>query len=100
MSFALSAPVSYPLLLTVIGWVICLFCGFGLMSKFSPIPVITLASQDYERSWHIEAIAYQLERVRRGEITRLIINTPPRRPRTPSKPTCRTKSSCHLRCIR
>ncbi len=34
--------------------------------------------QDYERSWHIEAIAHQLERVRRGEITRLIINMPPR----------------------
>jgi predicted phage terminase large subunit-like protein len=34
--------------------------------------------QDYERSWHIEAIAYRLERVRRGEITRLIINMPPR----------------------
>jgi hypothetical protein len=34
--------------------------------------------QDYERSWHIEAIAYQLERVRRGEITRLIINMAPR----------------------
>jgi len=34
--------------------------------------------QDYERSWHIEAIAYQLGRVRRGEITRLIINMPPR----------------------
>ena len=34
--------------------------------------------QDYERSWHIEAIAYQLERIRRGEITRLIINMPPR----------------------
>jgi hypothetical protein len=43
MSFALSAPVSYPLLLTVIGWVICLFCGFGLMSKVSPMPVIALA---------------------------------------------------------
>jgi predicted phage terminase large subunit-like protein len=34
--------------------------------------------QDYERSWHIDAIAHQLERVRRGEITRLIINMPPR----------------------
>jgi predicted phage terminase large subunit-like protein len=34
--------------------------------------------QDYERSWHIEAIAYRLERVRRGEIKRLIINMPPR----------------------
>jgi predicted phage terminase large subunit-like protein len=29
-------------------------------------------------NWHIDAIAYQLERVRRGEITRLIINMPPR----------------------
>ena len=29
-------------------------------------------------NWHIEAIAYQLERVRTGEVTRLIINLPPR----------------------
>lgn len=29
-------------------------------------------------NWHINAIANQLERVRRGEITRLIINMPPR----------------------
>ena len=29
-------------------------------------------------NWHIKAIAYQLERVRRGEVTRLIINMPPR----------------------
>lgn len=29
-------------------------------------------------SWHVEAIAYQLERVRRGEVRRLIINMPPR----------------------
>ena len=29
-------------------------------------------------NWHLEAIAYQLERVRRGEITRFIINMPPR----------------------
>jgi predicted phage terminase large subunit-like protein len=34
--------------------------------------------QVYERSWHIEAIAHRLERVRRGEIKRLIINMPPR----------------------
>jgi hypothetical protein len=34
--------------------------------------------QDYELSWHIEAIAHRLERVRRGEIRRLIINMPPR----------------------
>ena len=29
-------------------------------------------------NWHIDAIGYQLERVRRGEIRRLIINLPPR----------------------
>ena len=29
-------------------------------------------------NWHIKAIAYQLERIRRGEINRLIINMPPR----------------------
>jgi predicted phage terminase large subunit-like protein len=34
--------------------------------------------QGYVRSWHVEAIAWQLERVRRGEIRRLIINMPPR----------------------
>ena len=34
--------------------------------------------QDYIPSWHIEAIAYQLQRVLNGEITRLIINMPPR----------------------
>ena len=34
--------------------------------------------QAYVPNWHLEAIAYQLERVRRGEIKRLIINMPPR----------------------
>jgi hypothetical protein len=29
-------------------------------------------------NWHIEAITYQLERVRRGETRRLIITLPPR----------------------
>src|SRR4051812_44373605 len=29
-------------------------------------------------NWHLDAIAYQLDRIRRGEITRLIINMPPR----------------------
>ena len=43
MSFALSAPVSYPLLLTVIGWVFFLFCGFGLMSRGGAMPVFALA---------------------------------------------------------
>ena len=43
MSFALSAPVSYPLLLTVVGWVVCLFCGFGLTSRGTATSVIALA---------------------------------------------------------
>ncbi|HEU5067791.1 MAG TPA: phage terminase large subunit [Sphingomicrobium sp.] len=34
--------------------------------------------QVFVPNWHIEAIAYQLERVRRGEIRRVIINMPPR----------------------
>ena len=34
--------------------------------------------QIYVPVWFVGAIAYQLERVRRGEITRLIINMPPR----------------------
>jgi hypothetical protein len=43
MSFALTAPVSYPLLLTVVGWVVCLFCGFGLMSRGTVTSVTALA---------------------------------------------------------
>jgi hypothetical protein len=43
MSFALTAPVSYPLLLTVVGWVVCLFCGFGLTSRGTATSVIALA---------------------------------------------------------
>jgi len=34
--------------------------------------------QTYVRTWHVDAIACQLERVRRGEVRRLIINMPPR----------------------
>ena len=34
--------------------------------------------QPYLPNWHVSAIAYQLDRVRRGEVTRLIINMPPR----------------------
>ena len=33
MSFALSNPVSYPLILMVVGWAVLLFAGFGLMSR-------------------------------------------------------------------
>ncbi len=43
MAFALSAPVSYPLLLIVVGWVVCLFCGFGLMSRGTVTSVLALA---------------------------------------------------------
>jgi len=43
MAFALTAPVSYPLLMTVVGWVFFLFCGFGLMSRGSPMSVLTIA---------------------------------------------------------
>jgi hypothetical protein len=43
MSFALTAPVSYPLLLTVIGWVFFLFCGFGLMSGGGAMQTVSLA---------------------------------------------------------
>jgi hypothetical protein len=42
MSFALSGAVSVPLMLTVIGWVVALFCGFGLMSKGNAMSVVTL----------------------------------------------------------
>jgi predicted phage terminase large subunit-like protein len=39
----------------------------------------TLApGQAFDPGWHLRAIGWQLERVRRGEITRLIINMPPR----------------------
>src|ERR1700693_4069613 len=34
--------------------------------------------QTFVPEWYHQAIAYQLERVRRGEINRLIINLPPR----------------------
>jgi hypothetical protein len=43
MSFALTAPVCYPLLLTVVGWVFFLFCGFGLMSRGGVMSILALA---------------------------------------------------------
>ena len=43
MSFALAAPVSYPLLLTVVGWVLCLFCGFGLTARATVTSVVAMA---------------------------------------------------------
>ncbi len=43
MSFALSSPISYPLIIVVIGWGTVLFCGFGLMSRVNPMSIIVLA---------------------------------------------------------
>jgi hypothetical protein len=43
MSFGLSAPVSYPLVLTVVGWVVCLFLGFGLTARATVTSVLALA---------------------------------------------------------
>jgi hypothetical protein len=40
MSFALTNPVSYPLITIVVGWATFLFCGFGLLSKGSVMSVI------------------------------------------------------------
>jgi hypothetical protein len=40
MSFALSNPVCYPLILIVVGWATCLFCGYGLMSKGNAMSVV------------------------------------------------------------
>ena len=40
MSFALSAPVCYPLVFTVVGWVCFLFLGYGLMSKGNATSVL------------------------------------------------------------
>ena len=34
--------------------------------------------RDYLHNWHIEAMAYEIDRVMRGETNRLIINLPPR----------------------
>ena len=42
MSFALTAPVSYPLIYTVVGWATCLFLGYGLMSKHSAMALLTV----------------------------------------------------------
>jgi hypothetical protein len=40
MSFALSNPVSYPLILMVVAWATVLFCGYGLMSKGNPMSIV------------------------------------------------------------
>jgi hypothetical protein len=42
MSFALTNPVSYPLIAIVVGWATALFCGFRLMSKGHTMSVIAV----------------------------------------------------------
>jgi len=42
MSFALAAPVSYPIVLTVVAWVALGFVGYGLMSKGHPTSVAAI----------------------------------------------------------
>jgi hypothetical protein len=44
MSFALTAPVSYPLVLIVVSWAVFLFCGYGLTSgPGNVVPLIAVA---------------------------------------------------------
>ena len=42
MSFALVNPVSYPLILIVVGWATALFCGFGLMSRGHAMSIVAV----------------------------------------------------------
>jgi hypothetical protein len=42
MSFALTAPISYPIVLTVVAWVALGFLGYGLMSKGNPTSVVAI----------------------------------------------------------
>ena len=42
MSFALSSPVSYPLIFAVVGWAVGLFCGFGLTSGANAMSIAAL----------------------------------------------------------
>ena len=43
MALALTNPISYPLIAFVVGWVTVLLCGYGFMSRFSPVSVVALA---------------------------------------------------------
>jgi predicted phage terminase large subunit-like protein len=53
-------------------------CRMDFLSFFRRCVHTLMPGRSYQQSWHVEAMAYQLERVRRGEIRRLIINGPPR----------------------
>ena len=39
-AYGVYAGQNAPLLLTVVGWVVFLFCGFGLMSHHGPMPIV------------------------------------------------------------
>ena len=43
MAFALTDPVSYPLVLIVVSWAVFLFCGFGLLSKYNAMSFVAVA---------------------------------------------------------
>jgi len=43
MAFALTDPVSYPLLLIVVSWAVFLFCGYGMLSKHNPMSFVAVA---------------------------------------------------------
>ncbi len=43
MAFALSNPISFPLVYTVVAWAVALFCGYGLKSRMSAMSAIALA---------------------------------------------------------
>jgi Putative transposase len=60
MSEQLGDSISWPFLTVLVFWICALFLGFALFARF------------------IEHIAWQLMRIARGEIKRLIINVPPR----------------------
>jgi hypothetical protein len=49
------------------------------LSAFSQKVFMTLEpGTEYQHTWHIDHIVWQLSRVIRGEVRRLIINVPPR----------------------
>ena len=43
MALALTNPVSYPLMAIVVAWVTVLLCGYGFMSRVSPVSIVALA---------------------------------------------------------
>jgi hypothetical protein len=42
MSLQLSSPVAWPLIISVLGWSMFLFCGFGVLSGANPTTVVAL----------------------------------------------------------